>query len=393
MKRLELSTDLLEAIRCQEPVLGLTHDFYKYPARFSPQLVRALIGHFTEPGDVVLDPFCGGATTLVEAAAMGRRAVGLDISPLAVFLSRVKTWPLDAGARARVLSWAETSARLNLRTPLTCEPERWRELGYQRHLGSQSTWPIRKSIELLLERVHELREARLREFGRCAVLRTGQWALDGRRNLPSASEFRIHFLQRTKEMLDGMAAYASAREGVAADTTSPVCMLGSAVELHSHEQLQDYWPPKLILTSPPYPGVHVLYHRWQIRGRRETAAPFWIANELDGNGESYYTFGSRKRHHEAVYFDYLRECFRSIGEVSDRQTIIAQVVGFSSPRQQLKRYVKTLSELGFEEIIPIQARHSQARRVWRKVPSRRWYADQQNALASAREVVLFHRGK
>jgi hypothetical protein len=39
---------------------------------------------------------------------------------------------------------------------------------------------------------------------------------------------------------------------------------------------------KLIVTSPPYPGVHVLYHRWHVDGRRETPAPYWIAGCNDG---------------------------------------------------------------------------------------------------------------
>ena len=52
--------------------------------------------------------------------------------------------------------------------------------------------------------------------------------------------------------------------------------------------------PRLVLTSPPYPGVHVLYHRWQVDGRKEAPLPFMIANKLDGAGLSYYTMGDRK---------------------------------------------------------------------------------------------------
>jgi|GEM_PF-3773302 len=58
---------LVDAIQDQAPVSGLTHDFYRYPARFSPLFVRAAIQAFTRPGHVILDPFMGGGTTLVEA--------------------------------------------------------------------------------------------------------------------------------------------------------------------------------------------------------------------------------------------------------------------------------------------------------------------------------------
>ena len=60
-------TRLVEAACDASPIAGLTHNFYRYPARFSPKLVRAAIEAFTEPGDLVLDPFVGGGTTLVEA--------------------------------------------------------------------------------------------------------------------------------------------------------------------------------------------------------------------------------------------------------------------------------------------------------------------------------------
>ena len=56
---------LNEALNVQNPVGGLTHDYYRYPARFSPEFARACIREFTRPHDVVIDPFMGGGTTLV----------------------------------------------------------------------------------------------------------------------------------------------------------------------------------------------------------------------------------------------------------------------------------------------------------------------------------------
>ncbi len=64
--------------------------------------------------------------------------------------------------------------------------------------------------------------------------------------------------------------------------------------------------PKLVLTSPPYPGVHILYHRWQISGRRETPAPYWLADLNDEHGVSHYTMGGRSRLGIHNYFHTLR---------------------------------------------------------------------------------------
>ena len=69
----------------------LTHYLFRYPAKFHPPVARELIEQFSNPGDVVLDPFCGSGTLLVEAIPLGRKAVGIDIDPVAAFVSRVKT--------------------------------------------------------------------------------------------------------------------------------------------------------------------------------------------------------------------------------------------------------------------------------------------------------------
>ena len=85
---------VLEAARDVSRVGGLTHGFYRYPARFSPLFARTVIDAFTDPGDLVLDPFMGGGTTVVEARTRGRRAFGSDTSSLAVFIARAKTTAL-----------------------------------------------------------------------------------------------------------------------------------------------------------------------------------------------------------------------------------------------------------------------------------------------------------
>lgn len=69
------------------------HGFHAYPARAHPVTVRRLVEHFVPEDGVVLDPFCGSGTVLVEAMLAGRNAVGTDLNPLAVMLARSKTYP------------------------------------------------------------------------------------------------------------------------------------------------------------------------------------------------------------------------------------------------------------------------------------------------------------
>ena len=59
-----------------------------HPAKMLPAVAAYAIGHYTAPGDLVLDPMCGIGTTLVEALHAGRRAVGVEYEPHWVEVSR-----------------------------------------------------------------------------------------------------------------------------------------------------------------------------------------------------------------------------------------------------------------------------------------------------------------
>lgn len=71
------------------------HGIHIYPARMIPQIANRLIRNFSKPGDLVLDPFCGSGSVLVEALVLGRNAIGIDINPLACLIAKVKTTPLN----------------------------------------------------------------------------------------------------------------------------------------------------------------------------------------------------------------------------------------------------------------------------------------------------------
>jgi len=384
--------ELTDGIHDQQPVSGLTHSFYRYPARFSPSFARQMILAFSKPGDLVLDPFMGGGTTLVEARALGRRAVGTDINSLGVFLAETKTSVFSRTELGRLRSWAHGLVpKLNLRRR-SVHAREWADLGYQRNISGRSTWPIRKTLELALRGVQQLEKEREQKFARCALLRTAQWALDCREDIPSAKEIRERFLLSVEEMIDGARHLALA---VRENGRNPeiVCLHRSAVGIESELAIKKFGAPALILTSPPYPGVHVLYHRWQVLGRRETPAPFWIAGTLDGAGASFYTFGDRGQNGLRKYYDQARLAFASIAQMASPGTTIVQMVAFSQPRWQLRNYLKVMEDCGLtEQMYPQLANHADGR-VWRSVPNRKWYADKGGATGGSKEVVLFHKRK
>jgi hypothetical protein len=379
---------LASGILSTEPVAGLTHNFYRYPARFSPDFVRAMLGEFTQKGDVVYDPFMGGGTTLVEAAAMGRHSIGTDISSLATFISRAKTTSLSDSQLANVETWLKLVApALNVSTAVP-PVEEWIRRDYQRNINDQDTWRIRKLLEIGLNYLDVLDTRAEKRLARCILLKTGQWAFDCRSQIPSAAAFQKQILVHGQEMIDAAHDFASV---VGKYTPRPkvMCIHRSAAGIEDERKMEILDPPKLVLTSPPYPGLHVLYHRWQVRGRKETAAPFWIAGTLDGDGASFYTFGDRKKLEK--YFSNVRSTFRSIATIALRKTAIVQMVAFSEPTWQLPLYLEAMAEAGFEERKLFLSQNDVEGRTWRSVPSRRWYASQMGATGGSQEVVLFHQ--
>ncbi|HEY0375764.1 MAG TPA: DNA methyltransferase [Pyrinomonadaceae bacterium] len=74
-----------------------THLIHSYPAKLLMHIPYFFLSNtiLSQPGDTVLDPFCGSGTVLLESMLAGRNAIGVDVNPLARLISKVKTTPLD----------------------------------------------------------------------------------------------------------------------------------------------------------------------------------------------------------------------------------------------------------------------------------------------------------
>lgn len=381
---------LLSSIQDTKPVKGLTHFFYRYPARFSPQFARAVIDHFSGPGDLVVDPFVGSGTTIIESRVAGRRSVGIDISELACFITRVKATVYKSRELSEFERWAvDVTPESGSRTHLTTAVD------LPRNLHTRETWRIRKDIEGILSSTHALGSLKLRNLARCTLLRTSQWALDCRSSIPSVREFRLRFQADVKKTCVGaqefsLAAQVADRHSPDAMSLKPVILNRSAIGLEDDPSIRSAAAPNLVLTSPPYPGVHILYHRWQIQSRKETDAAFWISNTNDGSGGSFYTFGDRKLKNSDTYYEMLFSSFSSLARICGPKTWIVQLVSFSNPKTQLSRYLDTMAEVGFQEVL-FSGTNSGDGRIWRAVPNRKWYTSSTIRPSERFEVSLFHR--
>ncbi len=378
--------DFEGAFHSKDRVQGLTHDFYKYPARFSPKFVRYVLDKFSEPGDWVLDPFMGGGTTVVEALASGRRVIGSDINELARFVARVKTTPLSSGDVSEIRTWVENV--------------KW-QTAQQRYYERPITANVRNMppevipfFETAIELSNGLAFRRRRLFARCGLVRVGQWALDARTTTPSVSELCNELERRVEQMTQGLDdLVTSARStGTNKNKVTGLRQLRSYSAANprlAHNLARKGIRPKLVLTSPPYPGVHMLYHRWQVLGRRETPAPYWITSLRDGHGESYYTMGGRSKSGLKDYFNTLAASFVNLRKMLLPDAYIVQIISFSDVNAYLPLYLDAIERAGFRE----ESAGSIESRQVRIVPNRKWYNHKRQQNDASREILLIHRIK
>lgn len=366
------------AFFASDRVAGFTHNLYRYPARFSPEFARACVVQFTEPGDLVLDPFLGGGTSAVESLAAGRRFAGFDLNPLAVLLTRAKTTPLYRADRLALEMWlAEAFASV----PPTIEPDP-RLRNAPPGLVSVLAEPAR--------RAGVLPEGRRRDAARAVLLSVGQWAIDGRNAPVAADELAAAATAALGRLLSGLDGLREAAEtaGIRSSSLPRRRVLRSLPSAEAAKQAglnRLVGRARLVVTSPPYPGVHVLYHRWQVRGRAETPLPYWLAGLQDGLGPKHYTMGGRTSIGEALYFGEVRDTWQALRRLLHPDAVVVQLVAFSRPAQQLDRYLGAMEAAGYHQASDLEPDAT------RLIPNRRWYNRVEPTRGSAREVLLAHR--
>jgi DNA modification methylase len=232
----------------------LTHGFHSYPARFHPLLCRRILAEHAGPGAVVLDPFVGSGTTLIEAALRGAAGRGVDANPLAVALTTLKATPWDAARRDQLAARAadvtarsldRVKRRARSRThggeyddPSHYEGHVFRELVGLREELQNEVEPIRGTLLLVLSSI----------LVKVSRQRADTSAHTVERAVGKGLPTRL-FARKAEELGRQLAAFAAA---VPPGTAAPDVRLGDARQLaHVAAASVD-----VILTSPPYLGTY-----------------------------------------------------------------------------------------------------------------------------------------
>lgn len=243
------------------------HGFHTYPARMHPETARELVIGLSQPAGVVLDPFCGSGTVLIEARIAGRKALGTDINPLAVRLAKRKLESTTDAEIEQLLGEAEAVAAV-------ATERRLKRAGASRRYGREDVELFDAHVLLELDGLRVgLEELKQRSPGRVhetlslvqssILVKLSKQRGDtsgGRREIRLAAGYPSRlFVKKTEELCRQL----SEARALFGDAPAASVVLDDARKLAALRSAS----VDLIVTSPPYPGVYdyVEHHRLRLR--------------------------------------------------------------------------------------------------------------------------------
>ena len=244
------------------------HEWYRFVLSFPPHLVRHYVEKFgIDRGQLVLDPFCGTGTTLVEAKKLGIGSVGVEANAMAHFAASVKTdWDVEPGEL--VDFGQEVAGRVRGAIPENLVAGQTNHFGVSVYKGrlrafdaDQSRLLIKNSISplplhkvlTLLDTIERHKAARLRSHAKLALVKQTVKEISNLRFGPEIGVGKLKadtlVLEPWLSALDKMAG--DLREHHILKHTTAKVFLADARDLRRHLSPQSI---DAIITSPPYPN-------------------------------------------------------------------------------------------------------------------------------------------
>jgi SAM-dependent methyltransferase len=251
----------------EEDARAHVHAFHSYPARLHATTARRLIERLSPPRGLVLDPFCGSGTVLVEARLAGRRAAGIDANPLAVELTWLKARGSTADERTALAEGARIVAE-------DADDRRRRKAGATHRYGREDASLFEPHVLMELDGLRAGLGRIRHEFARRALRlvlsailvkvsrRTADTSQDTAPRRLSAGYTTKLFHRKAEELGRLLAEFATLLPRPPGPP--PQVRWGDARKIEGIDRAS----VDLIFTSPPYPGnydyleQHALRLRW-----------------------------------------------------------------------------------------------------------------------------------
>ncbi len=232
-----------------ESTKSLTHGFHSYPAMMIPQVARRLIEKYSKEGDILLDPFCGSGSVLVEAKDSKRNSWGIDLNPLAILIARVKTTSINPS-----ILYEEYSSLIDR---IRAMPD---DEAHSPQFFNLYFWfkePVIRSLAKIKTAIDKIKTTEVREFFQVTfseVVRLSSNSRSGEFKLYRYPESKLKdhnpdplrlFTEKGRMNIEGMAKFYKA---------CPIDIWSKVIEADSTKLVEAITPGSvdMIATSPPY---------------------------------------------------------------------------------------------------------------------------------------------
>ena len=319
----------------------LVHNYHPYAAKFIPQLPRYLIKKFTNQYDIVLDPFCGSGTAIVEALLLNRKGMGIEINPIGALVSKVKTTPLKD---KQILIATQFLTELkHIKNALLVRDKNntlfqyisdkdlgqdLQDLTHTLNFPNKFHWFKKDVLNAILHikyKIDDINDRDVRDFLLVALSsiivkvsnqesETRYAAIDKKVNAMDAFSL---FEDRVKDMIKRMREFSSL---ISEKVYAKIYQKDSRFIDFIPENSVDF-----IITSPPYPNTYdyYLYHKLRM-----------FVLGFDYKEVQEKEIGSRHRHSSKkenieTYLQSMKQCFRNFANILKPEHYFAIVIGDS----------------------------------------------------------------
>jgi tRNA G10 N-methylase Trm11 len=238
-------SDLISPHRdIQKPI----YNWHSFKHSYSKALVNNLVEEFKlKPGSWVMDPFCGGGTTLLACKELRINSKGFDVLPFSVFLSNVKTRTYNS---EKLLV---EKKEFNRNKKISIQVSSLTNIPIAKKAFSES---VRNELIQIKQRIEEIKDSTVRDFYNLGLLsilesvsntsKSGGFLRIVRRRI-QARKVKDVFLNRIESMISDVQGFNKVIKWKNIDVSASY---GDAREIKDDRKYD------AIITSPPYPNRH-----------------------------------------------------------------------------------------------------------------------------------------
>lgn len=341
-----------------------THGFHRYSSKYIPQIPHNLIKIFSRPNERVLDIFVGSGTTLVEAEILGRHSYGLDLNPLAILISRVKTKNTSANFLQK-----QISLFLKKIGPKIYQARRGKNIKYSipafPYIGKWFQPQVLRELSIIKESINSVENKDIKEFLVCgfsAILRSvsnaksdyGNLMIDKQRR-PIIDTFE-RFTKQLNRMIDGQKEF---NKKVNRKVKCRICF-GDARNLKGIKDNSI----DLIVTHPPYIAAvpYAEYQKLSLNWLKESFRDLFdesaISNLEPRNLDRTIIGGNRSKEDVVIRFmESMKLVFGEMRRVLKKNRFCCVVIGHPTVRGEViplnTKFAKIADDSGLNFIYQI----------------------------------------